>query len=371
MYNKFISSTKEIISELKIGNMIILVDSENRENEGDIILSSDFVTPNAINFMSKYARGLICMTLTEKHCIQLKLDMMTKKNNSSFGTNFTVSIEAANGVTTGISASDRAHTIKVASSKKAKPSDIVQPGHIFPLQAKKGGVLIRGGHTEAGCDLTKLAGLTPSAVICEILNDDGTMARLPDLIKFSKLHNIKIGTISNLICYRYKYENIIKRKAEYNINTLYGNFKIIVYIDKINNDIHLTLIYGSINPNKIIPIWLNQQLSIFDFLHAKTSSCTQNNISSIMKIMKLIKNGILILVNCEYSINSIFNQLKNFNIIDEKNNIIQPKDHKDTNLVHMNNINAQILKDLNIKKVKLMTHLNDISPFLNFNIKIK
>ncbi|BCG49589.1 3,4-dihydroxy-2-butanone-4-phosphate synthase [Candidatus Profftella armatura (Diaphorina cf. continua)] len=370
MYNKFISPTKEIISELKMGNMIILVDAENRENEGDIMLSSDFVTPNAINFMAKYARGLICMTLTEEHCIQLKLDMMTKKNNSSFGTNFTVSIEAANEVTTGISASDRAHTIKIASSKKAKPSDIVQPGHIFPLRAKKGGVLVRGGHTEAGCDLTKLAGLTPSAVICEILNDDGTMARLPNLIKFSKFHNIKIGTISDLICYRYQYENIIKRKAEYNINTLYGKFKVIIYLDKINNDIHLTLIHGSITSNKAIPIWLNQPFSILDFLHTKTNSCTQN-ISSIMKMIKLIKNGILILVNFKNSINYIFNQLKNFNIINEKNNIIQSKDHKDTNLIHINNINAQILKDLNIKKIKLMTHLNDISPFLNLNIKIK
>lgn len=197
-----IATTEEIIAELKAGRMVILVDAEDRENEGDLVLAADFVTPDAINFMVKNARGLVCLTLTEERCKQLDLAMMTSSNGAAFGTNFTLSIEAAEGVTTGISTADRARTIAVAVAKNAKPADIVQPGHIFPVRAQQGGVLTRAGHTEAGCDLTALAGLTPAAVICEILNDDGSMARLPDLITYAALHQLKIGTIVDLIAYR-------------------------------------------------------------------------------------------------------------------------------------------------------------------------
>src|SRR5882672_2391783 len=196
-----LASTPEIIAELKAGRMVILVDEEDRENEGDLVLAADFVTPEAINFMAKFGRGLVCLTLTEERCAQLQLPMMTSSNGTAYGTNFTVSIEAAEGVTTGISAADRARTVQVAVGKETTPADIVQPGHIFPLKAQKGGVLMRAGHTEAGCDLTQLAGLTPSAVICEILKDDGTMARLPDLMVFAEIHQLKIGTIANLIHY--------------------------------------------------------------------------------------------------------------------------------------------------------------------------
>src|SRR4051795_710225 len=187
-----ISTTQEIVAELRAGRMVILVDEEDRENEGDLVLAAEFVTPEAINFMAKYGRGLVCLTLTEERCDQLNLSMMTSRNGTSYGTNFTVSIEAAEGVTTGISAADRARTIQVAVAKNAKPEDLVQPGHIFPLRAVKGGVLMRAGHTEAGCDLTEMAGLTPASVICEIIKEDGTMARLPDLLEFAEEHKLKI-----------------------------------------------------------------------------------------------------------------------------------------------------------------------------------
>ena len=201
-----VSSTAEILADFRAGKMVILIDDEDRENEGDLLLAADFVTPEAINFMATHARGLICLTLTEERCRRLRLPLMTAVNGTKMSTNFTMSIEAAEGVTTGISAADRAKTIQDAVAADAKPSDIVQPGHVFPVMARPGGVLTRAGHTEAGCDLGALTGLTPSAVICEIMKEDGTMARLPDLIGFAERHGLKIGTIADLIAYRSAHE---------------------------------------------------------------------------------------------------------------------------------------------------------------------
>ena len=204
-----IAPVPEIIAELRAGRMVILVDEEDRENEGDLVMAAEYVTPEAINFMVTHARGLVCLTLTEERCQQLDLPLMASRNGARFGTNFTQSIEAAEGVETGISAADRARTIQVAVARNAKPSDLVQPGHIFPVQAVRGGVLVRAGHTEAGCDLTALAGLTPAAAICEILKPDGTMARLPDLMLFAREHGLKIGTIADLIQYRSEHESMV------------------------------------------------------------------------------------------------------------------------------------------------------------------
>ena len=210
-----ISPTQEIIDELRAGRMVILVDDEDRENEGDLMIAADFITPEAINFMAKYARGLVCLTLTRERCDQLGLVPMARDNRSSYNTAFTTSIEAAEGVTTGISAYDRARTVAVAVAKNAKPQDIVQPGHIFPITAKEGGVLMRAGHTEAGCDLTALAGLTPASVICEIMNEDGSMARLPELLEFADKHHLKIGTIADLISYRNQHRTYCRKRTEY------------------------------------------------------------------------------------------------------------------------------------------------------------
>ena len=219
-----ISPVHEIVADLRAGKMIILVDEEDRENEGDLVLAADHVSAEAINFMAKHGRGLICLTLTKERCQQLNLPLMVRDNGTALGTNFTVSIEAASGVTTGISAADRARTIQAAVAPNAKPADLVQPGHVFPLMAQPGGVLIRSGHTEAGCDLASLAGCSPTAVICEIMKDDGSMARLPDLIEFAKEHQLKIGTIADLILYRSQTESIVLREGIREFASPWGRF---------------------------------------------------------------------------------------------------------------------------------------------------
>src|SRR3954468_17844753 len=271
-----ISSTQEIVAELKAGRMVILVNEEDRENEGDLVLAADFVTPEAINFMIRHARGLVCLTLSEEICDRLELPMMTTRNGTSFGTNFTVSIEAAEGVTTGISAADRARTIQAAVAKNAKPEDLVQPGHIFPLRAVKGGVLMRAGHTEAGCDLTEMAGLTPASVICEIIKEDGTMARLPDLIDFAKEHKLKIGTIADLIHYRSQNECLVEPVAERTLSTAYGDFRLVAYRDKPSGAAHLALVHGEISEEHEALVRVHQPLSILDVLESKATTHSWN-----------------------------------------------------------------------------------------------
>jgi len=244
-----LNTTKELIEDIAAGKIVILVDDEDRENEGDLVIASTKVTPETINFMARYARGLICLTLTQERCEQLDLSLMVGRNAASFETNFTISIEAAEGVTTGISAADRATTIQAAVASDARSSDIVQPGHIFPIMAKPGGVLNRSGHTEAGCDLARLAGLEPSATIVEILNEDGTMARRPDLEKFAKAHNLKIGTIADLIEYRMNTENTINKEFCTDWPTQYGDFKLHAFKDTIDGEAHIALVKGEIKPD--------------------------------------------------------------------------------------------------------------------------
>ena len=220
-----ISSVEEIVADMRAGRMVILVDEEDRENEGDLVLAAEHVTPEAINFMARFGRGLICLTLTRKRCERLRLPPMVARNGTKHATAFTISIEAAEGVTTGISAADRARTVQAAVAKDAKPEDLVQPGHVFPLQAADGGVLMRAGHTEAGCDLAAMAGLTPAAVICEIMKDDGTMARLPDLQLFAATHGLKIGTIADLIEHRSRNETLVQKVGSRPLRTAYGEFR--------------------------------------------------------------------------------------------------------------------------------------------------
>jgi 3,4-dihydroxy 2-butanone 4-phosphate synthase/GTP cyclohydrolase II len=244
-----LNTAKELIEDIRDDKIIILMDDENRENEGDLVIAASAVQADDINFMARYGRGLICLTLTREHCKTLNLPLMAGNTYSNYSTNFTVSIEAAEGVTTGISAADRALTIQKAVAKDVQPSDLVQPGHVFPLMAHPGGVLLRAGHTEAGCDLAKLAGLVPAAVIVEILKDDGSMARRPDLEIFAKEHGLKIGTIADLIQHRIENEKTISRVAEYEMPTEYGDFRIVAYEDSIDNNLHLAMIKGEINEN--------------------------------------------------------------------------------------------------------------------------
>src|ERR671931_495370 len=242
-----ISPITEIVAELRAGRIVILVDDEDRENEGDLVFAADFVTADKINFLARHGRGLICMPITEEHAARLGLRPMVTQNRSRHGTNFTVSIEAAEGIATGISAHDRALTIKVAAAADARPEDIVQPGHVFPLIAQRGGVLVRAGHTEACCDLARLAGLTPAAVLCEIMREDGTMARLPDLVLFAAEHGLKIGTIAELIEYRSRNESLVERTFQRDIETAWGRFHLVSYRDLALGSHHLALVLGRID----------------------------------------------------------------------------------------------------------------------------
>ena len=246
--------------------MVILMDDEDRENEGDLLMCADAVRPEDINFMARFGRGLVCLTLTQEKCRALRLPLMTSDNASGFGTNFTVSIEAAQGVTTGISAQDRALTVRTAVKADAKPEDVVQPGHIFPIMAQPGGVLTRAGHTEAGCDLARMAGRTPASVICEILKDDGTMARRPDLEVFAKEHDLKIGTIADLIRYRLENEHTVERVAETHVQTEFGEFRLVTYQDTVDNTVHLAMVRGTLSAKQPILVRVHIRNMLQDVL---------------------------------------------------------------------------------------------------------
>jgi 3,4-dihydroxy 2-butanone 4-phosphate synthase / GTP cyclohydrolase II len=359
-----ISTTLEIVAELRAGRMVVLVDEEDRENEGDLVLAAEFVTPEAINFMAKFGRGLICLTLTEERCKLLDLPMMTTRNGTSFGTNFTVSIEAAEGVTTGISAADRAKTVQVAVAKNAKSSDIVQPGHIFPLKAQKGGVLMRAGHTEAGCDFAELAGLTPAAVICEIMKDDGTMARLPDLIEFAKEHGLKIGTIADLIHYRNQNESIVERVAERTMHTVHGAFKAIAYRDKPSGGAHLALVHGDPSPKLETLVRVHQPVSVFDLLETQATTHSWN-VASAMAAIKASERGAMVLLNCEESADQMFAQFEALNLPEQK-----PPTRASSMDLRTYGIGAQILKDLGVGKMKLLASPRKMPSMTGFDLEV-
>lgn len=353
-----ISSAKEIIEEIRQGRMVVLVDDENRENEGDLVLAAQFTTPDHINFMAKYGRGLICLTLTESRCEQLNLNRMVEKNGARMGTNFTVSIEAAQGVTTGISAADRAHTVLTAVARNAKPEDIVSPGHIFPLAAMDGGVLVRAGHTEAGCDLAALAGCEPASVICEILNDDGTMARLPDLMAFAKTHQLKIGTIADLIHHRAETERLIERAAERMIETPYGPLKLIAYRDKIAKETHLVLIKGTPQPDKECLVRVHEPLSIFDLLDK--SACTHSwNTLNAMEVIANAESGVMVLLHHQESGEDIIDRI---NGADEPIRIRQE--------LRTYGIGSQILLDCNVGKMRLLATPRKMPSMAGFGLEV-
>ena len=291
-----ISPIPELVAELAAGRMVILVDEEDRENEGDLVLAADLVTPEAINFMAKHGRGLICLTLPREHCERLQLPPMTRRNGTQHGTAFTVSIEAATGVTTGISAADRARTVQAAVAPNAVASDLVQPGHIFPLQAQDGGVLMRAGHTEAGCDLARMAGLSPTSVICEVMKDDGTMARLPDLELFAKEHGLKIGTIADLIEYRSRHESLITPAGERQLQTAQGEFNCQVFTDRTGGT-HLALTKGQWQPQDEVLVRVHEPLSVLDLLEA--GQCGHSwALPQALAALQASPAGVAVLLNC-------------------------------------------------------------------------
>jgi 3,4-dihydroxy 2-butanone 4-phosphate synthase/GTP cyclohydrolase II len=359
-----ISSTEEIVAELKAGRMVILVDEEDRENEGDLVLAADFVTPEAINFMAKHARGLVCLTLTEERCDDLQLSMMSTRNGTQFGTNFTVSIEAAEGVTTGISAADRARTIQVAVAKNTVAADIVQPGHIFPVKAQKGGVLMRAGHTEAGCDLTALAGLTPASVICEIMNEDGSMARLPDLLEFAQEHHLKIGTIADLIHYRSQNESLVERVAERTIHTAHGPFRLIAFRDKPSGSAHLALVHGDLAPGLEALVRVHQPVSVLDLLETQATTHSWN-ISASMAAIKQSERGVMVLLNCGESASDLFAQ---FAALDAPE--VRPKGRAASMDLRSYGIGAQILRELGVGKMQLLANPRKMPSMTGFDLEV-
>ena len=304
-----ISPVEEIVTDLRAGRIVILVDEEDRENEGDLVLAADHVSAAAINFMARFGRGLICLTLTRERCERLRLPPMAVRNSDKKGTAFTVSIEAAEGVTTGISAADRARTVQAAVAPDAGPDDLVQPGHIFPLQAVEGGVLVRAGHTEAGCDLAAMAGCSPAAVICEIMKDDGTMARLPDLQEFAAEHGLKIGTIASLIEYRSRVESLIEKLGSRSLHTAFGEFTAHAFRDKPGQGIHLALVMGQWGPHDTIPVRVHEPLSVLDALEVNRAMHSWSLDACLSRIAKNGK-GVVVLLNCGESAAQLLQQFE-------------------------------------------------------------
>src|SRR5688572_9136169 len=295
-----ISPIAEIIAAIRGGEIVVLVDDEDRENEGDLVFAAEFVTAEKINFLAKHGRGLICMPITESHAERLGLKPMVEQNRSRHGTNFTVSIEAAEGIATGISAHDRALTIKIASSENSTSSDIVQPGHVFPLIAQPGGVLVRAGHTEACCDLARLAGLEPAAVLCEIMRDDGSMARLPDLVQFAAEHKLRIGTIADLIEYRSRNESLVKRAFERDIATPWGEFRLASYRDLALGSIHLALVLGKPDAERESLVRVHEPLSVIDLLDAGQGTHSWG-VGEALRAIRQAGCGVMVLLNCTQS----------------------------------------------------------------------
>ncbi|MDM0086807.1 MULTISPECIES: bifunctional 3,4-dihydroxy-2-butanone-4-phosphate synthase/GTP cyclohydrolase II [unclassified Variovorax] len=341
-----ISSVEEIVADMAAGRMVILVDEEDRENEGDIVLAADHVTPEAINFMARYARGLICLTLSREMCERLNLPPMVARNGAQHSTAFTVSIEAAEGVTTGISAADRSRTVQAAVARNAVAADLVQPGHIFPLQAVDGGVLMRAGHTEAGCDFATMAGCSPASVICEVMNEDGTMARLPDLQLFAAEHGLKIGTIAALIEHRSRTETLVHKVGCREIETTWGRFTAHAFQDKPSNGVHLALVRGSWGADETVAVRVHEPLSVLDALEINRSLHSWSLDASLAYIAKQDK-GVAILLNCGESAAELLAQF---------DGTARPAQAPERGRMDLRSygVGAQILRECGVHKMQLL-----------------
>jgi len=357
-----ISPTAEIVTEIRAGNIVILVDDEDRENEGDLVFAAEFVTPDKVNFLAKHGRGLVCMPITEEHASRLGLRPMVAQNRSRHGTNFTVSIEAAEGIATGISAHDRALTIRAAVSAEATPEDIVHPGHVFPLVAQPGGVLVRAGHTEACCDLARLAGLAPAAVLCEIMRDDGTMARLPDLVQFAAEHKLKIGTIADLIEYRSRNESLVQRVSERDIETAWGAFYMVSYRDLALGSIHLALVLGKINSIDETLVRVHEPLSVIDLLDAGPGTHTWG-VGEALRAIREAGRGVMVLLNCAESGEALEARLAG----ERDGNSRLPRRGFDLRLY---GIGAQILRDLGVGRMRLMAAPRKMPSMQGFGLEV-
>jgi 3,4-dihydroxy 2-butanone 4-phosphate synthase/GTP cyclohydrolase II len=366
---KTLASTEEIIADLRAGKMVVLVDEEDRENEGDLVLAADHVTAEAVNFMAKHGRGLICLTLTRERCQQLNLPLMVRDNGTSMGTNFTVSIESATGVTTGISAADRALTIKTAVAPNAKPSDLVQPGHIFPLMAQPGGVLIRSGHTEAGCDLAAMAGCSPTAVICEIMKDDGSMARLPDLLDFAKEHQLKIGSIADLIQYRSQHESIVVREGEREFITPWGKFEGIIYRDTPSSGVHIALVHGKPSETQETLVRVHEPVTVLDFLDSQFSNHSWPLTQALQQIAAA-PVGVAVLLNAAgIAAPNDQDWLAQFQKLNQSKDAVKKPLSRKTDF-RSYGIGAQILKDIGVGKMRLLANPNPVPSLSGYKLEV-
>ena len=360
-----LNTIDEILADIRAGKMVIIMDDENRENEGDLIMAAEFVRAEDVNFMARYARGLICLTLTRDRCRQLRLPLMVSDTNESHRTNFTVSIEAAEGVTTGISAHDRAQTIRAAVRREAKPEDLRQPGHIFPLMAQAGGVLTRAGHTEAGCDLTRLAGVEPASAIVEILNDDGTMARRPDLEKFAQRHNLKIGTIADLIRYRLEKERSVERIAEQSVQTDVGQFRMFCYEDHVNRTVHLALVAGDLTQSKppLVRVHLKNTLGDVVGIHEPALGWP---LRSAMERIAKEGHGVVVILRPEETPRSLMEAVQAISLPE----VAGTPRHIGIEVLRTYGIGAQILRDLGVSRMRVLSAPKQMLGLSGFDLEV-
>ena len=357
-----ISPVEDIVADMRAGRIVILVDEEDRENEGDLVLAADHVTPEAINFMARFGRGLICLTLTKERCERLNLPPMVPRNGTKMGTAFTVSIEAAEGVTTGISAADRARTVQVAVAANAQAADLVQPGHIFPLQAVEGGVLMRAGHTEAGCDLAAMAGCTPAAVICEIMKDDGTMARLPDLQLFAAEHGLKIGTIADLIEHRSRVESLVQKVGSRSLNTAFGEFTAHAFRDEPSGALHLALVKGQWEATASVDVRVHEPLSVLDALEVGRGMHSWSLENSLRHIATQ-GHGVAVLLNCGETADQLLAQFEGT----ARSAQAPERGRMD---LRTYGVGAQILREVGVQRMRLMGNPRRMPSMTGYGLEI-
>ena len=360
-----LNSIDEILADLRQGKMVIVMDDEDRENEGDLLMAAPLVRPEDINFMARYGRGLICLTLTRERSQQLRLPLMVQDNATPFSTNFTVSIEAAQGVTTGISAYDRAHTVRTAVRPDAKPEDLVQPGHIFPLMAQPGGVLTRAGHTEAGCDLTRLAGLEPAAVIVEILNEDGGMARRPDLEVFAERHGVKIGTIADLIRYRMQNEKTVERVADTPMNTEFGPLRVLTYQDAVGRQAHFALVKGEIHANEPVLVRVHVQNLLSDLLALRVPDSGWPLRDALQRVARE-SAGVLVFLSRSEESAALIRRMRGYQFGSTE----APRPTDQSAELRTYGIGAQILLDIGVRRMRVLGAPKRLTGLSGFNLEV-
>lgn len=361
-----LSSAEEIIDEIRLGRMVVLVDDEDRENEGDLVMAATAVTADDINFMARYGRGLICLTLTRARCTQLNLPLMVSDTHSNHATNFTVSIEAAEGVTTGISAADRATTVLAAVKVDAGPHDLTQPGHIFPLMAQEGGVLTRAGHTEAGCDLARLAGLEPASVIVEILNEDGTMARRPELERFAEEHGLKMGAIADLIHYRVQNEKTVERVAECTLSTDYGTFRLLSYQDVVDGQLHLAMVYGEPDMAKPVLVRVHLEDHLADMLSAERLDGAWPLKAAMERVAKE-GAGVIVILKKEFDASAQIKQVVDYQM---RARGISPPIPPHGNELRTYGVGAQILLDVGVHEMRVLGQPRRLHGLSGFGLEV-